>query len=76
MNTFPNSRQFAFAIFDDTDLSTAENIGAITGSWMTCTCTQPNECRRWPALKMGGRGASLQDPAREILKAASTEHAQ
>ncbi len=31
MITFPDNKQFAFTIFDDTDLSTIENIGPYTG---------------------------------------------
>jgi len=29
MNNFPDNRRFAFSIFDDTDLSTVENVGPI-----------------------------------------------
>jgi len=29
MNPFPNNKRFAFSIFDDTDLSTVENVGPV-----------------------------------------------
>jgi hypothetical protein len=29
MNRFPNNKKFAFTILDDTDLSTAENVGPV-----------------------------------------------
>jgi hypothetical protein len=63
MNTFPDSRHFAFTIFDDTDLSTVENIGPIYRLLNDLDMRTTKSV--WPLASAGsGRlgGESLQDP--------------
>jgi hypothetical protein len=63
MTTFPNNRQFAFTIFDDTDLSTRDNIGPIYRLFDDLGIRTTKSV--WPlASTEEGRlgGSSLQDP--------------
>jgi glycosyltransferase involved in cell wall biosynthesis len=63
MNKFPGSAKFAFSIFDDTDLSTVENIGPIYNLLSEIGLRTTKSV--WPLASVAGAqlgGASLQNP--------------
>ena len=64
MNRFPDDKKFAFTIFDDTDLSTVENVGPMYRLLEELGMRTTKSV--WPLASVEGArfsGSSLQDPA-------------
>src|SRR5262249_4940427 len=63
MSSFPDNKQFAFTVFDDTDLSTVENVAPVYR--LLAELGMRTTKSVWPLASVKGArlsGASLQDP--------------
>src|SRR5262249_52904432 len=63
MHRFPNNKKFAFSVFDDTDLSTVENVSAVYRLLDELGIHTTKSV--WPLASSNGvrlGGATLQDP--------------